>query len=105
LFIGCSGGLELPHDLLIRHRGHLAAIGLSPWLHDTIHVTAGGRISQMPNPDLANVVPDFLFVLSRSAAYDLLVRLPTVRKPASPEVGSIPRPDTSRGLPPHARGG
>jgi hypothetical protein len=81
-FISCAGGLDLLRDLLTRERGRIAAISLSPWLYDTIEVTADGQIDQMSHPDLADAVKRSLPTFNRPEAYAQLMSLPTVRKSA-----------------------
>jgi hypothetical protein len=82
LFVSCSGGLDLLHDVLARERGHIAAISLSPWLYDTIEVTADGQISHMSDPDLANAVNGPLPILTWPEVFTQLMTLPTMRKSA-----------------------
>jgi hypothetical protein len=75
LFVSCSGGLDLLHDVLARERGHIAAISLSPWLYDTIEITADGQIIHMSDPDLANAVTGPLPTLTWPEAFTQLMTL------------------------------
>ncbi|MGI8333760.1 hypothetical protein ACRYCC_27750 [Actinomadura scrupuli] len=90
LFVTCSGGLDLLHDLLTRERGRIAAISLTPWPHATIEVTADGRISGMSHPHLAGALTSPLPTLTRAQAHTRLMTLPTVRRPEPPEARRDP---------------
>jgi hypothetical protein len=96
LFVTCSGGLDLLHDLLTREHGRIAAISLTPWPHATIEVTADGRISGMSHPDLAEALTGPLPTLTRSQAHTRLMTLPTVRNPEPSETRRNP-PDSGQG--------